>query len=66
MATSVMVNESTLQMLRELKARFHAKSYDETLMKLVMETTNVPDSKFGTHPKLRPFTKEDRSVFHEL
>ena len=66
MATTIMVNESTLQVLRELKVRFHAKSYDETLMKLVSETTHVPPSKFGIHPQMKPFTRKDRSTFHDL
>ena len=66
MVTSIMVNESTLQVLRELKARFHARSYDETLMKLVTETTNVPESKFGARPQMKPFTRRDRGTFHEL
>jgi hypothetical protein len=66
MATTIMVTERTLQVLRELKGRFHAKSYDETLMKLVSELTNVPASKFGARPKMKPFSESDRSTFHEL
>jgi hypothetical protein len=66
MATSIMVNENTLQVLRELKARYHAKSYDETVMRMVSETVNVPLSKFGSRPKMKPFTDADRSIYHEL
>ena len=66
MVTSIMVNENTLQMLRELKSRLHAKSYDETLMKLVSEAANVPESRFGAHPKMKPFERCQRGAFHEL
>jgi len=66
MATTIMVNESTLQVLRELKGRFHARSYDETVMRLVSEMTNVPSSKFGMRAQLKPFTRKDRSTFHDL
>ncbi|MFH1722301.1 MAG: hypothetical protein ABH950_06840 [Candidatus Altiarchaeota archaeon] len=66
MATSIMVDERTLQTLKELKSKYQAKSYDETLTYLITKTTDIPKSNFGTHPRMKSFTRKDRSSFHDL
>lgn len=55
-----------MQVLRDLKERFHARSYDETVMRLVSKSVDIPLSKFGSRPKMKPFMGDDRGAFHEL
>lgn len=66
MATSIMVDERTLQTLKTLKSKYRAKSYDETLSRLIAASTDLPSSKFGAHPHMKPFTRKDRASFHDL
>jgi hypothetical protein len=66
MATSIMVNESTLQLLKQMKSKFHAKSIDETVVKLITENEAIPKTRFGAHPNMKSFTRNDRGSFHEV
>ena len=64
--TTVEVKKTTLQALEELKAEFGAKSLDEAIRALIRRVKKIPKSKFGAHPKMKPFTSEDEAAFHEL
>jgi predicted nucleic acid-binding protein len=54
MPTTVEVKRNTARMLEELKKKHHSKSMDETLRRLVIRAGNIPDSMFGSHPKMKP------------
>lgn len=66
MSTTVEVKKNTARVLEELKRRYKAKSIDETLRKLIGKAENIPDSMFGAHPEIKPFTKADEAKNHEL
>ena len=66
LATTVQVDEKTLQMLNEAKKEMKAKSHDEVIKRLLTERKKIPRSMFGSNPKLSSFTEEDRAQFHEL
>jgi hypothetical protein len=66
MATTVQVDEKTLQMLNKAKKEMKAKSHNEVIKKLLAEHKKVPCTMFGSNPKLTSFTDEDRAEFHEL
>jgi hypothetical protein len=66
MATTVEVKKNTAKILEELKRRYKTKSIDETLRKLISKAESVPDSMFGAHPKMNPFTRIDEAMTHEL
>jgi len=64
--TTVEVKKSTARILEELKKKYGSKSVDETLRRLISRAENIPDSKFGVHPTMRPFRRKDEAEFHEL
>ena len=64
--TTVEVKRTTLQALEGLKAELGARSLDETIQALIRKAKNIPRSKFGAHPNMKPFTAEDEAKFHEL
>jgi hypothetical protein len=66
LATTVQVDEKTLQMLNKAKKEMKAKSHNEVIKKLLSEHKKTPRSMFGSNPKLTSFTEEDRAEFHEL
>jgi hypothetical protein len=66
LATTVQVDEKTLQMLNKAKKEMKAKSHNEVIKKLLSEHRKTPKSMFGSNPKLTSFTEEDRAEFHEL
>ena len=66
MSTTVEVKRSTLQMLEDLKRKFKARSIDETIRKLILKAQGVPESGFGAHPEMKPFTPRDEARTHEL
>jgi len=66
MPTTVEVKKTTLKLLEELKQRYKAKSIDETLRRLISKAENIPDSMFGGHPEMKPFSKADEDKDHEL
>jgi hypothetical protein len=54
MPTTIQVREKTLERLKEAKAEHAAKSYDELILRLLKRDA-VPRSRFGTHPRMKPF-----------
>ena len=66
MATTVQVDEKTLQMLNKLKEEMKARSHDEVIKTLISERKKIPRSMFGSNRKLKPFSVEDEAEFHEL
>ncbi len=66
MSTTVKVAKKTVKVLEELKRKYRAKSIDETVRKLISKAENIPDSMFGAHPDMKPFTPRDEAKFHEL
>jgi len=64
--TTVEVKKTTLQALEELRAELGLKSLDEAIKALIRKVKNVPESKFGSHPEMKPFTPEDEASTHEL
>lgn len=63
---TVEIKKTTLQALEELKDELGAKSLDETIRALISKVRNVPESMFGAHKEMRPFTPEDEASAHEL
>ena len=66
MSTTVEVKKNTAKVLEGLKSKYHAKSMDETIKRLISKAENIPDSMFGSHPKMKPFKARDEAKFHEL
>jgi len=64
--TTVEVKKTTLQALEELRDELGAKSLDETIRAVIRKARNVPESRFGAHPEMRPFTGEEEAQAHEL
>lgn len=65
MATTIQVETRTLRLLRQLKGRLKAKTYDQVIRGLLSKKSDVPTSLFGSHPEMTPFTEEDRLKFHD-
>ena len=66
MSTTIAVKESTLQLLTKVKERLNANSLDETIVRVLEKVENIPNSRFGSQPKLKPFTEKERASSHEL
>ena len=66
MVTTIAVKESTAQLLTKVKQEIDAKSLDETIIKILSEFKNLPSSRFGSQPKLKPYTEKERAHSHEL
>ena len=66
MSTTVEVKKSTVRVLEELKRKYHAKSMDETLKRLISKAEDIPDTMFGAHPEMKAFEPGDEAEFHEL
>ena len=64
--TTVHVETSTLQMLKSLKEEMRVDSIDDTIRILIVQSKKIPESMFGSHPKMTSFREEDRAEFHEL
>lgn len=64
--TTVEVKRNTARMLEELKKKYCSRSIDETLRRLISKAEDIPDSMFGAHPKMKPFSRRDEAKFHEL
>ena len=64
--TTVELKRSTAKVLEELKRKYHAKSMDETVKRLISKAENIPDSMFGFHPEMSAFKHKDEAEFHEL
>ena len=66
MSTTVEVKRSTAKLLGQIKQKYEAKSMDETIRKLIDKAENIPESLFGAHPKMKPFSKSDEAKTHEI
>ena len=59
---TIAVREKTFHLLKELKEREKADSFDELLKGLIIEEAQVPKSLFGSLKlKTKPFTSKERS-----
>jgi hypothetical protein len=65
-STTVEVKRNTAKLLEEMKKKYKTKSADETIRKLIERAENVPESMYGAHPKMKPFTRSDEAHGHEL
>lgn len=65
-AVTIKIEESTLQLLKEVKEKTNAKNFDDAIRKLSETRVRVPKSMFGAHPEMSSFTEKDRIRFHEL
>lgn len=65
MSTTIEVKKTTARVLEELKRKYGARSKDETVKKPVSKTERIPDSMFGSHPEMKPFTPRDEAKPHE-
>jgi hypothetical protein len=64
--TTVEVKRSTAKLLGQMKQKYEAKSMDETIRKLIDRAENIPESMFGAHPKMKPFSRTDEAKSHEV
>jgi predicted CopG family antitoxin len=64
--TTIQIGKAALQMLKELKKRTKAKSYEEVIRKLAESKLKVPSSMFGKHPEMKSFTAEEEADFNGL
>ena len=64
--TTVEVKRTTAKLLEEIKRKYSARSYDETMRKLIDRAERVPESLFGAHPKMKSLTRRDEANVHEL
>ena len=64
--TTVEVKRTTAKLLEDIKQKYRAKNYDETIRRLIEKAESVPDSMFGAHPKMKSFTTRDEANVHEL
>jgi hypothetical protein len=65
METTIQVRKQTAQVLRDIKRKMNAKSYDEVIESLIKKGVKEPKSMFGSNPKLGPFTEEDRAEIRD-
>lgn len=62
MTPRIQLDENTLQMLKETKA----KSIDEVIKNLIVERKKIVQSMFGSNPKLSSFSEKDEAEFHDI
>ena len=64
-ATTVQVDEETLQMLNKLKKETKARSHNEVIKTLIVERNKTPCSMFGSNRNLKlfPFQIQIRFAF---
>lgn len=58
MATTIQIDEATLEELRKLKASLHAASYDEVVRRLLMTHRKRTMSLRGLTKGIGPFVRE--------
>jgi hypothetical protein len=66
MATTIQIQENTLQLMKKIKFDLKVKTYDEVINKLIELKRKIPKSKFGAHPEMTEFAEKDESEFHDL
>jgi len=58
---TIALKERTFDLLRQLKEKMRARSFDELIIELVHEKEKVPKSMLGfLKGKTKPFTSEER------
>ena len=63
---TIALKERTLALLKELKERQKARSFDELIIELVYEKEKVPASMLGSlKGKAKPFTSKERKKIWE-
>jgi hypothetical protein len=65
METTLQLDKSTVQILKDMKKKSGARSYDEVIRVLILKERKVPKSIFGSNPRLGPFKEEDRAEIRE-
>ncbi len=65
MATTIQISKQTKNILKELKEREHAHSYDVLIKEMAIKKLGVPKSRFGSTPKIAPFSEKERLKLHE-
>ena len=66
MSTTIQISDGTKQLLERAKVTEEASSYDEIIKKLLQQYTNVPKTMFGHAKGMKPWSKKDRMMLHEL
>ncbi len=61
METSIQVSREMHAKLKALKERMKAKTFEELLERLLERSRHSPLERFGAHPEMRPFVREDES-----
>jgi len=59
MTTTVAIQEKTLEMLEAFKDETKAKSFDEVINKLLLQSKKSKKSYFGAIPNLGKFKREE-------
>ena len=65
-STTVEVKRNTAKVLVDLKKKYGTRSMDETVRRLIAKAENIPDTMFGAHPGMKPFSPSDEAEFHDL
>jgi len=63
--TTIAVTVRTLEKLESAKRKIGARSFDETVQKLIERAMGVPNSMFGALPRLRPLTDVEHRDFQK-
>jgi hypothetical protein len=64
--TTIAVGIHTLKKLESVKKKIGARSFDETVQKLIERAVGVPNSMFGAVPKLRSLTDTEHEEFQRI
>lgn len=65
MATTIMLSDSTKEMLEMYKEKEHATSFDACVRELLLAHLKIPQSMAGAYKGMK-WTKADRAEFREL
>lgn len=62
---TIALKEKTFILLKELKEKARATSFNQLILELVIEKDNVPKSLFGSLKKSKSFTSKERKNIWE-
>jgi len=65
MTTTIQIDVKTLRLLKQLKGRLKAKTYDDLIRRLISKKTDLPTSFFGINPEIPSFSEEDHLKIHD-
>jgi len=65
-STTVELKRNTAKVLEELKKKYGTRTMDETVRRLIDKAENIPDTMFGAHPRMKPFSPSEEAEFHDL